>query len=48
VEKIEENNQKAIKIGQVISQTFAPRPEHDKIQTQWALGIPLENMLKRV
>jgi hypothetical protein len=22
--------------------------EHDKIWTQWALDIPLENMLKRV
>jgi hypothetical protein len=48
VEKIGKNNQKAIKIGQVMSQMFAPRLEHNKIQTHWALDIPLENMLNKV
>jgi hypothetical protein len=33
VKKIGENNRKVGKIGQAINQTFAPRSEHDKIQT---------------
>jgi hypothetical protein len=27
---------------------FAPRPEHDKIQTRWAIDILLKNMLEKV
>jgi hypothetical protein len=48
MQKIGKDNKKTKKIGQVISQTFAPKPEHDKIQTRWALDVLSKNMLKRV
>ncbi len=48
MQKIGKDNKKTEKIGQVISQTFAPKPEHDKIQTRWALDVLSKNMLKRV
>jgi hypothetical protein len=46
MEKFGENNQKARKTSWTISQTLTPRLEHDKIWTQWALDILLENMLE--
>jgi hypothetical protein len=48
VEKNGEDNQKARKINQVVSQAPAPRLEHDKIQARWALDNSLESMLERV
>jgi len=48
VEKTREDNQKLKKIGWIVSQTFAPRPKHDKIQARWALNISLESMLEKV
>jgi hypothetical protein len=48
VEKSREDNQKARKIGWVVSQPFALRPKHDKIQARWALNILLQNMLEKV
>jgi hypothetical protein len=48
VEKIEEDNQKVQKIGQVINQTFALRLKHNKIWAQWASSIPSKIMLKKL
>jgi hypothetical protein len=44
IEKIGQNNRKDGKANQM----FAPRPEHDKIQTRWAIDILLKNMLEKV
>jgi hypothetical protein len=48
MEKIGEDNQKARKIGQIISQAPALGLEHDKIWAQWASNILSKNMLKRI
>ncbi len=48
VEKIREYNWKAKKTSWIVSQSPTFSPEHDKIQTQWALNVLLENMLERV
>ncbi len=45
MEKIGEYNWNT---NQIVSQTFAPRPKHDKIWEWWALHILLESMLERV
>ncbi len=47
VEKIKEVNQTK-EYGLTISQALALRLEHNRIQAQWALHIPLQNMLERV
>jgi len=46
--RIKENNQNIGKTSWVVSQTPTPKPEHDKIQAQWALNIPSKSMLERV
>jgi hypothetical protein len=48
VNKIGVDQQKARKINQIVSQMPTLGPQHDKIQTQWALDIPSERMWKRV
>ncbi len=48
VGKISEITKKAKKIGWVVSKTFALKPKHDKIWTQWALNILSKHMLKTV
>jgi hypothetical protein len=48
VKKNGENNWKAQKIGQAISQTLTPELKHDKIQAQWASNVPLKSMLEKV
>jgi hypothetical protein len=48
MQKIGEDNREAWKIGQVISQTFAPRLKHDKIWARWASDVPSGIMLERV
>jgi hypothetical protein len=48
VEKNGEDNQKVGKIDQVVNQTFAFGPKHDKIQTRWALDISSKSMLEKV
>jgi hypothetical protein len=48
VEKTEKTNQKFRKISRIINQAPTPGPKHDIIQAQWALDIPLKNMLERV
>jgi len=48
VKNTREDNQKARKTNRTISQMFAPKLEHDKIQAQWASNISLESMLERV
>jgi hypothetical protein len=48
MENIEEDDQKARKIGWSISHKFTPRLEHDKIWAQWVSNILLENMLEKV
>jgi hypothetical protein len=47
-EKDGENNQKARKASQIISQVFALRLKHDKIQTWWISNILSKNMLEKV
>jgi hypothetical protein len=39
MEKTKEDNWKARKIGQIISQVFAPKLKYDKIWAQWVLDI---------
>jgi hypothetical protein len=48
MQKMGENNQKVGKIGQAISQTPIPRPEHDKIWAQWDSDVPMNSMLEKV
>jgi hypothetical protein len=48
MEKDGEDNRKARKDGQVVSQVSTPRLDQDKIQAQWALDILLKSMLERV
>jgi hypothetical protein len=48
VEKTREASWKLRKIGLIVSQTFTPWLEHDKIWAQCALDIPLENILEKV
>jgi hypothetical protein len=48
VEKTKEVSQKPKKIGQIVSQTPALGPKHDKIWAQWASNILSKSMLKRV
>jgi hypothetical protein len=48
VENIGEDSLKVRKIGWAINQAPTLRPEYNKIQAWWALGIVLESMLKRV
>ncbi len=43
-----EDNWKVEKIGQVVSQTFTPRPKHDEIWAWWALDVSLKSMLEKV
>jgi hypothetical protein len=47
VEKTKEVNQTK-EYGLTISQALTLRLEHNRIQAQWALDIPLQNMLERV
>jgi hypothetical protein len=48
MEKIREDNQNIRKTSQIVNQTPTPKLEHDKIEAQWALNIPLKSMLERV
>jgi hypothetical protein len=48
VEKTKEDNQKVGKTNQVGSQVLTLRPEHDKIQAQWASNILLKSMLEKL
>jgi len=48
VEKTREDNWKVGKIGQIVNQTSAPGPKHNKIWAGWASNILSESMFKRV
>jgi hypothetical protein len=48
MEKNVEDNWKVEKIRQVVSQTPALGPKHDKIRARWASNIVLKNMLEKV
>jgi hypothetical protein len=48
VQKNREDNRKARKISQAISQKPIPGPEHDEIWARWALDVLLESMLETV
>jgi hypothetical protein len=48
VEKNGEDNQKARKISQIVSQVPTLRLKYDKIRAQWALCILSKSMLERV
>ncbi len=48
MQNLGENNQNARKNGQVVSETIALGPEHDKIWARWASNVFLEGMLERV
>jgi hypothetical protein len=48
MQKNGEDNQKARKINQIISQIPTFKLKHDKIWARWASDVLLENMLEKV